>query len=52
MHLSRIERVILRGDKNYDPELDRKAKIDELRSPYERLSIDIDTEQEELGTGL
>jgi Sugar (and other) transporter len=34
-HLSYYERFVLHRDRFYDPELDRKAKINELRAKYE-----------------
>jgi MFS family permease len=34
-HLSFFERYVLHRNRNYNAELDRKAKIDELRSKYE-----------------
>jgi Sugar (and other) transporter len=44
-HLSNWERYVLHRDRYYDPELDRQAKIDELRARYEELiSSDIEDE--------
>lgn len=36
-HLSLFERVVLKRDRAYDPELDRQQKIDELRQLYEKV---------------
>jgi len=36
-HLSLFERVVLKRDRAYDPELDRQQKIDELRQLYEKM---------------
>lgn len=36
-HLSLFERVVLKRDKAYDPELDRRMKVDELRQEYDRV---------------
>ena len=37
-HVSLFEKVILKRGRNYDPELDRKAKTEELRSLYDRVN--------------
>ena len=44
------ERVVLRRGRNHDPELDSQAKIDELRSLYERVNDGKGVESEE-GSG-
>ncbi len=36
-HISLFERVVLKRHLNYNPELDRKAKIDELRDLYHKV---------------
>jgi len=36
-HLSLFERVVLKRDRNYNPELDKQAKIEELRSLYQKV---------------
>ena len=41
---------MLRRGRNYDPELDSQAKIDELRSLYERVKCEKGVESEE-GSG-
>lgn len=38
-HISLYERWVLKYDQRYDAELDRKAKVDKLRSLYERMSM-------------
>lgn len=37
-HLSLYERVVLKRDRNYNPELDRQAKIDDLRALHKAVS--------------
>lgn len=37
-HLSLFERMVLGRHKNYDPELDKQAKIDELRGLYQKMT--------------
>ena len=39
-----FEKVFLRRGRNHDPELDRKAKIQELRSLYDRVRSEKGTE--------
>ena len=46
-HLSLFEKVVLKRGRNYDPELDRKAKIQELRSLYDRVNSEKGTESSE-----
>lgn len=46
-HLSLFEKVVLRRGRNYDPELNREAKIQELRSLYNRVSSEKGTESGE-----
>ena len=36
-HLSLFERMVLKRDRAYDPELDRQQKIDELRQLYQKV---------------
>jgi len=36
-HLSLFERVVLKRDRAYDPEIDRQQKINELRQLYEKV---------------
>ena len=51
--MSLFEKVILRRGRNYDPELDRTAKIQELRSLYERVNSEKGTESgEETGESI
>ena len=52
-HSSLFEKVFLRRVRNYDPELDRKAEIQELRSLYDRVSSEKGTESgEETGESI
>ena len=46
-HLSFFEKVFLKRGRNYDPELDRKAKIEELRSLYDKVNSEKSTESSE-----
>lgn len=49
-HLSLYERLVLKRHKAYDPELDRKAKIDELRELYTEMNRDLSAEKEGRGS--
>ena len=52
-YLSLFEKVILKWGRKYDPELDRKAKIEELRSLYDRVNSEKGTESgEETGESI
>ena len=52
-HLSLFEKVILKRGRDYDPELDRKARIEELRSLYDRVNSEKGTELgEETGESI
>ena len=52
-HVSLYEKVFLRRGRNYDPELDRKAKIQELRGLYNRVTSEKGTESgEETGESI
>lgn len=52
-HLSLFEKVSWKLGRNYDPELDRKAKIEELRSLYNKVNSEKGTEStEETGQSI
>lgn len=52
-HLSLFEKVFLRKGRNYEPELDRKVKIQQLQDLYDRVSSEKGTESgEETGESI
>ncbi|KAJ8608483.1 hypothetical protein MRB53_039648 [Persea americana] len=50
-HLSLFERVVLKRHLRYDPKADAKAKVDELRSLWEKMEADVGKEGQGKGDG-